>query len=262
MATRFIDKEFGADSSTAIANDATGRAKVRNLVDAVGFVYDEVDNVFKFNKNGTIASIPDSTSNQTITDTIATTSSEFTRDVITTFDAAVGNNTASINGAIRGIIEGAALTKTNVAQAGLYGVYWITSTNASNWPKAAVIGEVHDGTTTADGAFVAILGGDAGSTSARAAYTVAKMSSTGANQFSYGVDLGPDTISGFNGNSFATADLRFSNQQLFVALTTAITANSTTTTAPSGSIGITSNATGVGKLFMSDGSKWQYAVVA
>ena len=45
-------------------------------------------------------------------------------------------------------------------------------------------------------------------------------------------------------------------------LTTAVTANSTTTTAPKGSIGTTSNATGAGKLFVSDGTKWQYAVVA
>ena len=45
-------------------------------------------------------------------------------------------------------------------------------------------------------------------------------------------------------------------------LDTAITANSTTTTAPAGSIGVTTNATGLGKLFISDGTKWQYAVVA
>lgn len=45
-------------------------------------------------------------------------------------------------------------------------------------------------------------------------------------------------------------------------LTSAITANSTTTTAPKGSIGTTTNATGAGKLFVSDGSKWQFAVVA
>ena len=52
----------------------------------------------------------------------------------------------------------------------------------------------------------------------------------------------------------ATAGLYF--------LTSAITANSTTTTAPKGSIGTTTNATGAGKLFVSDGSKWQFAVVA
>jgi hypothetical protein len=45
-------------------------------------------------------------------------------------------------------------------------------------------------------------------------------------------------------------------------LTSAITANSTTTSAPAGSLGTTSNATGLGKLFISDGTKWQYPVVA
>jgi hypothetical protein len=52
----------------------------------------------------------------------------------------------------------------------------------------------------------------------------------------------------------ATAGLYF--------LTIAITANTTTTSAPKGSIGTTSNATGAGKLFVSDGAKWQFAVVA
>jgi len=40
------------------------------------------------------------------------------------------------------------------------------------------------------------------------------------------------------------------------------TANSTTTTASAGSLATTSNATGLGKLFISDGTKWQYPVVA
>lgn len=70
-----------------------------------------------------------------------------------------------------------------------------------------------------------------------------------------GIKIGADS-------TVLEADMQFSNAQQFVALTTAITANSTATTAAAGSIGITSNATGTGKLFMSDGSKWQYAVVA
>ena len=45
-------------------------------------------------------------------------------------------------------------------------------------------------------------------------------------------------------------------------LSSAITANSTATTAPAGSLATTTNATGLGKLFISDGSKWQYPVVA
>jgi hypothetical protein len=40
-------------------------------------------------------------------------------------------------------------------------------------------------------------------------------------------------------------------------LTTAVTANVTTTTAPAGSLGITSHATGRGTPFYSDGTKWQ-----
>jgi hypothetical protein len=45
-------------------------------------------------------------------------------------------------------------------------------------------------------------------------------------------------------------------------LTNAITANTTVTTAPAGPLATTSNATGLGKLFISDGSKWQFPVVA
>lgn len=45
-------------------------------------------------------------------------------------------------------------------------------------------------------------------------------------------------------------------------LDTAVTANSTLTDAPAGSIGVTTNATGLGKMFISDGTKWQFAVVA
>jgi hypothetical protein len=42
-----------------------------------------------------------------------------------------------------------------------------------------------------------------------------------------------------------------------LALDIAITDNVTTTTAAKNSLAVTSNATGTGKLFMSDGSKWQ-----
>jgi hypothetical protein len=42
-----------------------------------------------------------------------------------------------------------------------------------------------------------------------------------------------------------------------LALDIAITDNVTTTSAPKNSLAVTSNATGTGKLWMSDGSKWQ-----
>jgi len=45
-------------------------------------------------------------------------------------------------------------------------------------------------------------------------------------------------------------------------LSTAITANTTTTSAPAGSLGITTNATGLGKLFYADGTKWQFMAIS
>lgn len=52
----------------------------------------------------------------------------------------------------------------------------------------------------------------------------------------------------------------FENGIRFYALTIAVTANTTTTSAPAGSFGFTSHATGRGKMFFSDGSKWQSVV--
>jgi hypothetical protein len=62
--------------------------------------------------------------------------------------------------------------------------------------------------------------------------------------------------------SVGGSTLSFASGAGIYFLTTAITANTTTTTAPSGSFGMTTNATGLGKLFYSDGSKWQFAAVS
>jgi len=62
--------------------------------------------------------------------------------------------------------------------------------------------------------------------------------------------------------SLGGSTLTFASGAGIYFLTTAITANSTTTSAPAGSIGVTTNATGLGKMFISDGTKWQFAVVA
>ena len=70
MSTRFIDKEFGADSSTAIADDATGRARVRDLPDAAGLAYDKVDGFIKYNDAGTIRSLVNTNEAQTLTNKV------------------------------------------------------------------------------------------------------------------------------------------------------------------------------------------------
>jgi len=77
---------------------------------------------------------------------------------------------------------------------------------------------------------------------------------TGASVFNGGVIANTVQTTGSSAASNLTAGLYF--------LTTAITANSTTTSAPVGSLATTTNATGLGKLFIADGTKWQYPVVA
>lgn len=57
-------------------------------------------------------------------------------------------------------------------------------------------------------------------------------------------------------------EIKFSNGLCIFASALAITATSTSTTLPAGSIGITSHNTGVGKLFVSNGSVWNYMGVA
>ena len=57
MATRFIDKEHGADTSTAIADDSTGTRKVPSLPNAAGIVIDSVDGFIKYNDGSNIRTI-------------------------------------------------------------------------------------------------------------------------------------------------------------------------------------------------------------
>jgi hypothetical protein len=76
-------------------------------------------------------------------------------------------------------------------------------------------------------------------------------------------ELSGASITNSTFTSSATTDAVIANATAgLYFLTIAITANSTTTSAPAGSIATTTNATGTGKLFVSDGTKWQFAVVA
>lgn len=70
------------------------------------------------------------------------------------------------------------------------------------------------------------------------------------------------TITGGSMVSTATTGAVASNANagIFI-LSTAITANTTTTSVATGSLGITTNATGKGKLFYADGTKWQFMAI-
>lgn len=124
MATRFIDKEYGADTSTAIANNATGTTKVKDLPDCAGFVYDKVDNTFKFNKAGTIDALVDLTSTQTLTNKTLT-SPTITGASLTTTTLAAGSTVAqgTINSELKVLAASAAMT-SNATLASLTGFSW------------------------------------------------------------------------------------------------------------------------------------------
>lgn len=77
-----------------------------------------------------------------------------------------------------------------------------------------------------------------------------------------GAQIENSTVSGTLTSSATTGPVIANATAGLYFLTSAITANSTTTSAPAGSLATTTNATGLGKLFISDGSKWQYPVVA
>lgn len=63
-----------------------------------------------------------------------------------------------------------------------------------------------------------------------------------------GLSAGGDAVSNF---------IQFENGVKMYALTIAVTENVTTTTAVAGSLATTSNATGRGTVYFSDGGKWQ-----
>lgn len=143
---------------------------------------------------------------------IATTSSRYFVDVQATLAAAVGNNTAAFTGAIRGLISGTNLSKTKVTQAGVHGVFWLLGSNASTWPKAAVIGEVHAGVTARpDGAVLALLG--AGGYT-RAMFAVGSFDND-INGAQFGLDLSYNSVAGTKAMGYE-ADIRMSNNVLIM----------------------------------------------
>lgn len=184
--------------------------------------------------------------------------------------AAAGSGTETnpkFLGAMMGNILGADLTKDSNYIAGVIGANSVTGANGSAYPVAAVMGVLFDGAQV-DSIVLADLDGDDGgaATNARAAFGVSVNNNNAGSGCEFGLSLYAPANTAYGGTPLgfvpSKGDLQFSNQQWLVALTTAITANVTTTTAPAGSIGVTSHGTGTGKLFMSDGTKWQFAAVA
>ena len=107
-----------------------------------------------------------------------------------------------------GNVFGTNLTDTQNYIGGIIGKYSIDGTNASTYPVGAVLGIIGDLTTTADGAFVAVLDGDSGVTQAGAAFKVMYNNSTASSKFNFGLDLYDPAHDGFNAVSYTTAAVR------------------------------------------------------
>ena len=108
-------------------------------------------------------------------------------------------------------ILGADIAATDSYMAGVVGLYGITGTNATTYPACGVLGWIADETTTADAAFVALIDGDTGVTTAGAAYAVRYLNSTPGSGFDYGLDLYSTAIGAYNAVSYGAAEIRFSN---------------------------------------------------
>jgi hypothetical protein len=94
---------------------------------------------------------------------------------------------------------------------GLIGAYSITGTKTTTYPAGAVLGQITDGVTEADGAFVAYIDGDSAQTNARAAYTVMHNNSVPNSGFDVGLDLKGAAHDGYNPVTYSVAEIRLSN---------------------------------------------------
>ena len=131
MAGRFIDKEHGTDTTTAITDSASNRRKVRNLLDAAGLVWDRVSLTFKFNGNDVIKELADTSTAQTFTN------KTLTSPTITT--PTITGATGTFN-ALTGTIASEIVTTTNVITASESGTtYFLNAATefASTLPSPA-----------------------------------------------------------------------------------------------------------------------------
>jgi hypothetical protein len=105
-------------------------------------------------------------------------------------DPAVGDSTDShfFAGGMWSIL-GDTLTKTKNYLGGVIGVYGITGTKATTYPAGAVLAQIADGVTEADGAVVAYIDGDSAQTNCGAMFKVRSNNSTAASGANFGLDL-------------------------------------------------------------------------
>jgi hypothetical protein len=133
-------------------------------------------------------------------------------------DLAVSAGVGSADGAspkfiaaIMGNIIGDTLTKAANYLAGVIGAYSLTGTKASTYPSGAVLAQISDGVTAADGAVVAYVDGDSAVTKANAAFKAMSNNSNAGSGFDYGLDLTSPAHDGYNALAILKADVRMTN---------------------------------------------------
>jgi hypothetical protein len=149
-----------------------------------------------------------------------------------TLEAGSGSNTPSNPKFLAGgmlSVHGASLTKASNYLAGCIGQYDISGTKATSYPAGAVLGMIADGTTQADGAFVAFTDGDSAVTQARAAYAVMNNNSNAGSGFAVGLDLQGLAHDGYLPVAYSTADIRLHNGTTIVISGDVITFHNPTT---------------------------------
>jgi hypothetical protein len=131
-----------------------------------------------------------------------------------------------------------------------------TSTQTDTGLDVRVLNKVtNTGANVLQGAYIKAKNYSTGTVGSLVGLNVEVVSDGTVTNGAVGIKLGSD-------GTVLEQDIVFANGLGFFASALAITANSTATALAAGSIGITSHATGRGKLFVSDGSKWQFMAVA
>lgn len=180
-------------------------------------------------------------------------------------DLTIQTNSGHAGGYLGGVMGNALISgatdinNSNVAGVIGKGTIQGTLTDESH-PVAGVIGEASGKAHAALVAVVSDTDGSAGNPSTiNAAIKVEGQFSNdyGTSTCTYGIDMQSGAHDVYQALDFTNAAIRFPNGTWLVMLSTAITANVTTTSAPAGSIGFTSHATGNARTFKSDGAKWQ-----
>lgn len=90
--------------------------------------------------------------------------------------------------AYMGNLLGESLTDDANYLAGVLGAYSVTGNKATTYPAGAVLAQITDGVTQADGAVVAYIDGDGSQTNAGAAFKVKSNNSTAASGFDFALD--------------------------------------------------------------------------